>query len=440
MRPAARLQAAIEILDEVEEGIRTLGAPADVVVANYCRNRRFIGSKDRRAITGLTYDVIRCRGLHSWRLSVAGLELSGRGLLLSHLARTDPESLELFGDPAPHSPDTLAVGEKAMIARLPADEQGALFSATHEVPDCVEEGLRARFSDRFDDAMSALNTAAPLDIRSNLNRPEKNIINHLKNIDEDIEKTGYSPIGYRSRNKVNISGDELYRRGAIEVQDEAAQLACYLTAAASGMSVIDLCAGAGGKSLLISALMDNKGQVYSFDISGKRLNALKSRAQRAGCRNVQSSVLPSSADQRAKVLAGLTGKADRVVVDTPCTGTGTWRRNPDQRWRLSAEVITGFSDTQNSLLTEGANLVKVGGRLVYMTCSVLPEENEVVVERFLNAQPDGWRPLDYKTVWLDVLPGSPPETLSKNRHFLQLVPHMHQTDGFFIAILEKTSF
>ena len=274
-----------------------------------------------------------------------------------------------------------------------------------ELPEWLEDSFRDRFGSAFVEGMTALNAAAPFDVRSNPITVAHDIINQLKNELEDTEKTKYSPICYRSYMKNNLQASAMYRNGLIEVQDEAAQIASYLVDAKSGMHVIDLCAGAGGKSLLMSALMENKGQIKAFDISGRRLRELEKRAARALCKNVTTVTLPAGGTERTTVLSSLAGNADRVVVDAPCSGTGTWRRNPDQRWRLSAEEIQDYATVVDAFMTEhGAN----------------------------------WQVKPYQEIWADVLGSPPAETLSKNEQYLQLAPHKHQTDGFFVAILEKT--
>lgn len=437
MQPAARLQAAIEILDQIEEGIRAAGAPADVVLSSYCRARRYMGSKDRRAISELVYAVLRCRGQLVWRLQAAGLPLNGRSLLVSHLTLNEPENLSLFGGQMEHAPPALDAAERGALEAMPVNTGDAPVSARLELPVSVEEGMKARFGAELELAMQALNEPATLDVRSNPLKPDSRLNNKLRNIDQGIEKTKYSPVGFRIKTRVNISGSDLFRHGNIEVQDEAAQLACYLVAATPGMSVVDLCAGAGGKSLLVSAQMQNRGQLYAFDVSGKRLANARPRIQRAGARNIQTSVLPAGLEERSRMLAGFAGKADRVIIDAPCSGTGTWRRNPDQRWRLTEQSVQQFSDTQIELLREGGRMVRAGGRLVYMTCSLLPCENEGVIARFLETNDDAWKLLDFSSVWKEVLPGSPPVSMSSNPRCLQLVPHKHRTDGFFVAILEK---
>lgn len=441
MRPAARLQAVIEILDEVEQGIVNLTKPADRVVADYCRSRRFIGSKDRRAISTLSYDIIRSRGHHIWRVASAGLPITGRSLMVSYLADNAPEDLTLFGDEAAHSPVVLSDAEQTAVTNFTTLESTVKkpISAEWEVPEFLEPALRQRFGSDFTAAVTSLNETAPLDIRSNPLKIEENLIQYLKENIEDIENNQYSPIGFRSNSKARIIGSDLYTSGKIEVQDEAAQVACYLVDAQPGMAVVDLCAGAGGKSLLLSALMKNKGQLFAFDASAKRLSALSSRSQRAGCRNIQVKAIPEQGANRERMLSNLSGKADRVVVDAPCSGTGTWRRNPDQRWRLSEEQIKDYAVVQLGLLTDGAQMVAAGGRLVYMTCSILQAENEAVVDAFFAAHgTSNWKLVNYKSVWSAVLDSTPADTAAKNEAMLQFVPHQHQTDGFFIAIFEKT--
>ncbi len=437
MRPAARIQAAIDILDLVEEGIASEGLPADAVVASYYRSRRYIGSKDRRAISELVYTVLRRRGRHIWRIGAAWLDCTARTLMLSYLALNDRDSLALFGDEAPHSPAALTTEETSALDAMPDSLVGAPMSAALEVPACVEKMLQRRFADKLADAMSALNEGASLDLRCNPLGYSIDINNRIKEIDQNFKKTIFSPIGFRSKSKLNITANPLYRDGSVEIQDESAQVASYLVDAKPGMNVIDLCAGGGGKSLMVSALMENRGQVYAFDISSKRLSAMKPRIQRAGCRNIQCRVLPEGGSARQKLLADFHGKADRVIIDAPCTGSGTWRRNPDQRWRLTTSIIEGYAALQSSLLEEGSALVNDGGRLVYMTCSLLPDENEAVVDQFLASTSGRWRLLDYASVWQQVLPSASPKTASLNPKCLQLVPHKHQTDGFFVAIFEK---
>ncbi|WP_417449591.1 RsmB/NOP family class I SAM-dependent RNA methyltransferase [Kordiimonas sp.] len=321
---------------------------------------------------------------------------------------------------------------------LDLDWATAPVEAQLNVPAWAVSGLKERFGDDFAVAMASFLRSAPLDVR----------INALKNVDFDlskninvsakyIEKNRYSQFGYRIATRVNLGAEKAYRDGLVEIQDEAAQVASALVAAQPGHQVIDQCAGGGGKSLAVAADMTNRGQIHAFDISGKRLANFRARIQRAGARNIQVTRIAPQGEGRKTAINGLQGKADRVLVDVPCTGTGTWRRNPDQRWRYNNKALAELNVQQADLLREGGALVKVGGWLVYMTCSVLPSENEHIVQSFIEQSKDDWQLLDYRDVWRKVFDGNRPDTSALELKCLQLVPHIHDTDGFFIAILER---
>jgi 16S rRNA (cytosine967-C5)-methyltransferase len=239
--------------------------------------------------------------------------------------------------------------------------------------------------------------------------------------------TPYSPVGIRVRGKPAIQRSRLFLTGAVEVQDEGSQLLAYLVAPRRGEMVVDFCAGAGGKTLHLGALMRSEGRVYAFDVAERRLAQLKPRLKRSGLSNVYPQRIDSENDARVKRLAG---KIDRVLVDAPCSGSGTLRRNPDLKWRQSPGTIAALARVQASLLTAAARLVKPGGRLVYATCSLLEEENEAVVDAFLERAPA-----------FSPVPAS--EVLARHDIFidtgsrLRLLPHVHGTDGFFAAVLER---
>ncbi|TNE62063.1 MAG: RsmB/NOP family class I SAM-dependent RNA methyltransferase [Alphaproteobacteria bacterium] len=442
MQPAARLAAALELLEAVEAAMAARGAPADVLVGDYFRARRYAGSKDRRAVSQIVYDILRVRELYLWALGKVGQGVSARALLIAHLVHTDPAELDLFGADDRFGPAALDEAEGAMIEALQALVWAeAPNAAAANLPAWARTGFERRYPAGWADAAVALRGHAPLDVRLNpLKADPEKLTNKLKGDLEDFEKTKYSPFGFRSAKHVNLGGAASYKDGLIEVQDEAAQIASLLVEAMPGQQVIDLCAGAGGKSLLIAATMAGKGQLHAFDIAGKRLHELKARSQRAGAHNIQSHRLPVEGPARQDMLVEFVGKADRVVLDVPCTGSGTWRRSPDQRWRFDDDSLTALVQTQSGLLAEGASLVKVGGRLLYMTCSSLPAENEDVVSRFLATESaKSWTMVDYRAVWPRVLQGAAPKSLSLLDGALQLAPHVHQTDGFFVAILERTA-
>jgi len=436
VRPAARLAALIELLDEIEEGIRSGGAPADSIVNAYFRARRYAGSKDRRAISSHVYAILRCRELLLWLLNAAGLELSGRLMVLAYLARYEPEELEHFRENSPYAPAPLDDAESAGQARLSAQSLQDCPEHIHvNVSDWAVAGLKARFGADWKEAAAALNEPAPLDLR--VNPLKGGSRDKLLNSLEGFEPTALSPLGMRSAKNVALGALEPYKEGLVEVQDEAAQLASLLVGAAPGMSVADLCAGAGGKSLAIAAAMQNRGRVRAFDIHARRLSECRKRAERAGVTNLETECLAESGAKRSEALAPHKEAFDRVVVDAPCSGTGTWRRSPDQRWRQDETSLKTLNSLQFSLLSEAATLVKPGGVLIYMTCSVLPAENEDVISDFLGS--GAWKPFDYNGLWEKSLIGAPVETCALNPAFLQLSPHKHATDGFFLAAFARTN-
>ncbi len=226
-----------------------------------------------------------------------------------------------------------------------------------------------------------------------------------------------------------------FQAGHFEIQDEAAQIAALLVDARRGMVVLDLCAGAGGKSLAMAARMSNSGTIHAYDVDKGRLGEIDKRAKRAGVNMVFARVIPEGGE-RAKIFGDFRVGLDRVVLDVPCSGTGTWRRNPEARWRLTPEMLAANRDRQRGLLKEGAALVKPGGRLVYMTCSILSDENKDRADAFL-AEHDGFRALDYRDVWKQVGGVNVPESACGDGPYLALTPAMHGTDGFFVAIFER---
>ncbi len=439
MQPAARLAAVIELLTEVEADMMARKAPADVIVGNYFRARRYAGSKDRRFISDMVYSLIRGRGLYSWALGRAGSDVSPRSLMIAFLCRTDLNAINLFGTDGKFAPAALDAKERVLVEVLAGlDWTEAPEAVALSVPDWAEEGLRARFGAAFAEAGKSLLETAPLDIRLNeLKSEKKDIKSILRNESEVFEKSKLSDFAFRAQAPINLLAHSAFKQGLIEVQDEAAQIASRLVQAEPGQQVVDLCAGAGGKSLAVATTMANRGQIHAFDINKRRLDELAKRVQRAGARNIQSVLLPQEAGARQARLSSLVGTADRVVLDVPCSGTGTWRRNPDQRWRFDGDALRELNAVQDDLMREGAALVKPGGRLIYMTCSLLTQENEERVEAFLTSQGHVWRILDYRDFWAESVSGKPTTSLSKNPHFLQMAPHSHSTDGFFIAILER---
>lgn len=432
MRPAARLAALIELLTEVEEGIAAGGAPADNITNQYFRKRRYAGSKDRREISENLFAILRQRELLLWALKECGQEGTVNAMVLAYCVMSKPAMLPLFGEGGEYGPAALTESEAALAGKLQSlDFSGAPKAAKYNVPDWTLDGFQARFGEAWAEHAAALNASAPLDLRVNVLKTKRS--ESLSGQLEGFEEMRLSPLGYRSAKNIALGGLQPYKAGLVEVQDEAAQIASHLVGAKPGMQVMDLCAGAGGKALAVAGLMKNKGRVLACDIHQRRLDECRKRAKRAGSRIIETSVLAPEGEKRSGQVQKLAGQFDRVFVDVPCTGTGTWRRSPDQRWRYDSGKLNELNTLQGKLVQESAALVKPGGRLLYMTCSVLPRENEQIVADFLKFH-SGWVLEDYRDIWQRELGTEPVETVSCNPLCLQLDPHAHQTDGFFVAV------
>jgi len=339
MTPAARLQAAIELVDEIVAAARGAGAAADTLIARYFKTRRYAGSKDRRAVRELVFAAVRRAG---------EAPVSGRAALLG-LARETSALLPLF-DGSAHGPAPIAGGEPEAARGIAP----AWLLARMALPA---------------DALPALLERAPLDLR----------VNRLKGTREaalallpEAAPTPLSPLGLRLPEGFRVDDTEAWRSGLVEIQDEGSQLICLACAAAPDMVVVDLCAGGGGKTLALAAEMAGEGRILATDTDRARLARMAPRLARAGVGNVEARLLDPG--REAAALADLAGQADLVLVDAPCSGTGTWRRNPETRWRVTPARLERLTALQARLLDLGATLLKPGGRLVYVVCSLLPEE------------------------------------------------------------------
>ncbi|AOL23352.1 16S rRNA (cytosine967-C5)-methyltransferase [Erythrobacter litoralis] len=390
MTPAARVQAAIEVLDAVIEAAKGEGAPADRIVAEYFRARRYAGSKDRRAVRELVYSVIRAIG------PVPG---NGRDAMLA-FGRAEPANhhvLDLF-DGSPHGPAPI--------------EAGAIEAKPGLAPDWLVAAL-ARSGVRGE-AAQALMGRAPLDVRVNSLKADRGAI--------DLPEPGEhlaAPQGLRFSPGTRVEEWDAYREGLVEVQDHGSQLACLAAGVRPGETVIDLCAGAGGKSLALAAAMENSGRLIACDTDKRRLGNLAPRAGRAGAGLIEPLLLDPGREIEA--LADVAGKADLVLVDAPCSGTGTWRRKPEAKWRLTPRALEKYAALQDRLLDVAAQLVRPGGRIVFVTCSLLDEEGSKRIDGFL-ARHEGFEP---RAVNLPL--GTP------RAEGTRLDPFHHGTDGFFVA-------
>ncbi|WP_284125682.1 RsmB/NOP family class I SAM-dependent RNA methyltransferase [Parerythrobacter aestuarii] len=387
MTPAARVQAAIEILDRVIEAARSEGAPADRIIADWARSNRYAGSKDRRAVRELVYGAVRLCG---------EVPANGRAAML-RVAASDPAVRDCF-DGSNYGP--ALIGENEVAA-----EAGA-------VPGWLQRALTA--SGLEDAEISATMDRAPLDVRVNTIKADRNGI-ELPEHGEELAL----PQALRFASGTQVEQWPAYRDGQIEVQDLGSQAACLVAEAQPGETVIDLCAGAGGKTLALAAAMENRGVLVASDTDRGRLSRLAPRAERAGAGMIEAVLL--NPGQELGALAQHHGAADCVLVDAPCSGTGTWRRKPEAKWRLTPERLQRFAATQDHILDIAAQLVKPGGRLVFVTCSLLDAEGADRFNAFLARHP-GWQ--------ADV----PQIPLGRSRgKGLRLTPFHDGTDGFFIA-------
>jgi 16S rRNA (cytosine967-C5)-methyltransferase len=436
MTPGARLQATIELLDALAGST----APADATIAAFLRQRRYVGSGDRRAILERVYAVLRRRAALGWWIErVAGPGRpapSGRRLMLAALMLLEGNPAEAVGplfNGQRYCPAPLNDEERALLAelegkKLTPPEQPE--SVRLELPDWAEPGLRERFGPDFESEVEALNRPAALDLRVNtLIGTRDEAIAELAAEGIAAAPTRFSPIGLRVTERPALATLDSFKRGLIEVQDEGSQLAALLVDAQSSMRVADFCAGAGGKTLAMAATMRNKGVLVACDVAKGRIDRAAVRLRRAGVHNVQRRLLADERDPWEKRHAGT---FDRVLVDAPCTGSGTWRRNPDQRWRIGPEMLQSLIAEQRAILDRAARLVRPGGRLVYATCSFFRAENEDQIEAFI-ARDARFALLPVATVWSALLSGECPATGPT----LMLTPARHGTDGFFVAILRK---
>ena len=412
MLPSATIEAVIDLTAQVSTSLKENGPAADVLTRKYFSLRRYAGSKDRRRVTNLLYDIIRRWG-YLYEIS----DGFARRMVLAELALSGDDPKVYFTGEK-HAPDLITAEEILFVENV---EPEKLEHHRLNYPKWLDATLKDRFGDKFTQEMVALNERAPLTLR--IARNAEKIIAFLSEKEIGYERGLHANSAIILNEQQQIRDWPIYRSGLVEIQDEAAQLAVKYVELKPGQQVMDLCAGAGGKALAAAGYMKNKGQIYAFDISENRLKELKIRAKRSKHHIFQSYVLTEK--NRVGKLDEFKGKMDRVILDVPCTGTGTWRRNPESRWRISQEKVNNYLKVQKALLEEAWDAVKVGGRIAYMTCSILKAENEEQIERFL---------LTHATSVLVPIKKNGIEQLSGT---LQLSPFSRGTDGFFVAILEK---
>lgn len=408
-------------LPETEAALRALlpfDRPADVALSAFFRSRPKLGRQDRAQIAEAAYGVIR----HLRTLEHLAAGRAPRRLALAWLARFGGANLRQFEA-------EVSAADMEWLRGIKAADLSSLPAAVRlDVPDWLYERLTDQYGERTEALVAALNRAAPLDIRVNPQKTDREAARETLAKDGiAAEPTPYSPLGLRLKEKPALNRHPLFQDGAIEVQDEGSQLLALLTAPRRGEMVCDFCAGAGGKTLLLGGLMKNSGRLYAFDVAEKRLANLKPRLARSGLSNVHPQLL---ANERDPHLKRLVGKFDRVLVDAPCSGLGTLRRNPDLKWRQNPESVTELTAKQAAILASASRLVKPGGRLVYATCSLLNDENDAVVAAFLAEHGD------FRLVPAGQVLGEQRVALEMG-DYLRLGPDTHDTDGFFAAVLER---
>jgi 16S rRNA (cytosine967-C5)-methyltransferase len=409
-------------LDSAIVALRTvlpLEYPADGILRHFFRENPLLGGQDRAFIAETVFGILR----HRFFLESLTERITPRSLVLAYLVKFHGMNLRELAS-------LISESETKWLSEIKAIKSDTLPLAIQaEFPEWLVEKLKQFMTDA--DILNlgfSLQKSAPLDLRVNTILAKRNqVLETLSQEGIEALETPYSPCGIRLTGKPAINRHELFLSGKIEVQDEGSQLLGYLLAPKRGEMVVDFCAGAGGKSLLLGALMNSKGRLYAFDISEKRLSNLKPRFKRSGLSNLHAQRIANENDIKVKRLAG---KIDRVLVDAPCSGLGTLRRNPDLKWRQSPQSIDELKTKQAAILSAAASLLKPGGRLVYATCSFLPEENQQVVQDFLNTHPQ------FSLLNCAELLAQQKIPLDTGE-FLQLSPQLHQTDGFFAAALTR---
>jgi 16S rRNA (cytosine967-C5)-methyltransferase len=433
MTPSGRLSAAIEVFADIEARRR----PAADVLKDWGQSHRFAGSSDRAAIAGLAYDALRRKASSSWLMG----ETSPRAALIGMLRRErqlDVAAIAALCSGERFAPAPLSEAESTAlnadkITNAPAYVQG-------DYPEWLDTHLARTFGEERAEEGASLASRAPLDLRVNTLKGEREELqpklSHLH-----AEPTRWSPTGLRIQLAADakspaIYAEPLFIKGFVEIQDEGSQLAALFAGAKPGEQVIDIAAGAGGKTLALAAAMDNHGQIYATDIDKRQLAPIHERIARAGARNIQVRTPRGEAD----VLADLVGRADLVLIDAPCTGTGTWRRNPDAKWRVRPGALAERQKQQVSLLDRAVPLTKSGGRIVYITCSVLAEENGDQIRAFTGRHPDFSVEKPAETV----------QALGERAYLfgraalisdegLLMTPRRTDTDGFFVSVLRRAS-
>ena len=418
----------VDHLAQLLSQVLRFDGPADAVMSRYFKRHAKLGSRDRSLIAEAVFFALRRHASLRWMMQPAHPQRAPRLAALVTLARQHGA--------AALDARALRNDERAVRHALSMRLESAPRAVQAEVPTWLYQRVGRQYADA-DALFAAMNEPAPLDLRVNTQRAQRDeVLAELhaatrQHAPINAEPTPYSPEGIRLHEKPGLTRWPLYQDGKIEVQDEGSQLIARLVAPRRGEMVVDFCAGAGGKTLALGSLMRSTGRIYAFDIHARRLAGLGPRLKRSGLSNVHPAAIATENDLRVKRLSG---KIDRVLVDAPCSGSGTLRRNPDLKWRFDENELARVNEVQHKVLRAASRLVKPGGRLVYATCSLLAEENQAVIERFITEQPQ-FAPVPV----VDVLrpQGISIPGLEDAAPYFVMLPHRHATDGFFAAVLQR---
>ena len=438
MTPAARIAAVIEILDSLyaDGAVKSSAAQA---LRSSMQRRRYAGSDDRNAISDLFWQIQRGLSRLCWHLETCNAEITGRHLVLAALVlmeRQHDALADLFSAEIAHAPAPLSKAEIIMVAKLADRHFADPAMPPHialEWPKWLMTDTTTTLGDDVVANLSALTVPAPTDIRVNPLKlsDQRQLRDRLAGRGIKGHPTSLSPFGVRLQKRTRLHELQDWKKGLFDIQDEGSQLASLLCDARPGMQVADMCAGAGGKSLLMAAMMQNKGRILALDTSAERLERGGERFRRAAVHNVERKVVAEKWSSRS-----WRGKFDRVVVDAPCSGSGTWRRQVDARWQLTPERLAYYKETQAILLEKARAMVAPGGRIIYITCSLLASEGAEQINNVMQTAPE-FEPADIGDIWRDTVAAAgggvcPPHQPG----MLQLLPGRDGTDGFFIAILQ----
>lgn len=434
MTPSARIQSVQDLFHRILSNNRI---QMDGIAGDYFRSRRFIGSKDRANIAERAYMMMRYFARLNWWCQKLDITPDARHLVLLYLILVEKMGkgdLAAIYDGSNYAPDPLDESELALSSTLfskDIHDPDMPIDARYECPSAHVDRIRALDTD-FVELMTSMMTSASLDLRVNMLKCTRDqALASLRKEDVPADPTPYSPTGIRLRGKVFLSDTSAFKQGLVDIQDEGSQLIATVCGVAPGMQVLDYCAGAGGKTLALAGMMGNKGRIVATDTEPARLEKSRLRFRRAGVHDIIE-VRPLSDEKNRKWLRRQKGTFDVTLVDAPCSGSGTWRRNPDGRWRTFGPTLDELMTIQADILDRVAQTVKPGGRLVYATCSLFRDENEDQVVRFLDGHSE-FRVAPIAEIW----PVGSPCPVSGD--FLRLYPHTHHTDGFFAAVLVRAA-